>query len=43
MATSKDEWNIKEDIGKPIKNALCIDLLRYAKGKSQAKARSKSE
>ena len=29
FAVSKDEWDTKEDTGKPIKNALYV--LRYAK------------
>ena len=29
VTVSKDEWNIKEDTGKSLKNAL--DVLRYAK------------
>ena len=38
---SKDEWDTKEDIGKPIKNALYI--LRYAKRTCRAEATSNSE
>ena len=30
FAVSKDEWNTKEDTGKPMKNALY--MVRYAKG-----------
>ena len=35
---NKDEWNIKEDTGKSLKNALHI--LRYAKGTSEGTSNS---
>ena len=41
FAVSKDKWNIKEDTGKSLKNALHI--LQYAKGASRAEATSNSE
>ena len=41
FAFSKDEWDIKEDTGKSMKNALYV--LRYAKGTSRAEAMSNSE
>ena len=37
----KDEWNTKEYSGKSLKNAL--DVLWYAKGTSQAEAKSNSQ